>query len=216
MNAPAKSSAVIVGCLSLFLNSPSVCAAVTNWDHQPGSGGFPAIRAGDNIWIDTTVTKSRSYNGALAEIGPGLQFAGWRVASAAELSGLLGAAGLVGGQTVRNREPAMELMAIWGGPYYDLGGRRGVQLIVADKAGGLPNRQTGEFSYDSTFGWSSCCGGNGSPDDQSFSDHAVVLVRQIPEPPGARLALMAGLLAVCGICGRLMARRRKTVSYAAG
>ena len=191
-------SRAFVFCCSLLLTNSVVHAAPIDWDGQPGSLGFNAIRNGDHVWTDLRVTRGMSYSNVVADIGPGLQFDGWRVASADETIELLNSAGLSFGSTLSNRQKVRDLFSIWGGPLYapvpDFYGEAG--LIVGDLtigAGGVtPAREAGGISYEENFGNVSCCG-NWVADNFASTGYAVLLVRQIPEPA----SLLLGLFCAC-------------------
>jgi len=174
----------------LSLSALDSRAAPIDWDSQPGSLGFPAIRLNDDVWMDISVTQGMSHNQVIAEIGPGLRFEGWTVATAAQARGLMGAAGLVAGQSLSNRLPAINLLAIWGGAYRYRAFEYGAAFTVADLGTPFPERQYGAYRYDETWGWNNCCG-DGEPDDRSAPDRGVALVRSIPEPSSNLLVLAA-------------------------
>jgi hypothetical protein len=188
-------------CFYAFFPVPACFASPVDWNGKPGSRGFNAIRNGNDIWIDLTVTRGMSYNSVLSEIGAGLQFEDWRVATADETTRLLlESVNLDYGGSVGNRAKVLNFLAMWGGPLYQVprgGSIHGSDLvIVADlntgDGGAFAGRKFAEIAYDFNYGyfqWLTYA----VDDDFSSSRHGVALVRQIPEPSSASLAILIAI-----------------------
>jgi len=157
----------------------------------------PVIRDTTNNreYLELEPTDAYSYDGVVAELGPGGVFEGWAVASVADMDALVASAGIVHGSTDAGIIAEAEQLRDWFGEVFDSGTAIYCRGLTSDPSTVDPNQQTafeiGRRTLadpDEAIGSAQGYGGKGLTSEET---HLVRDAAIIPEPAGLGLIGLA-------------------------
>ena len=191
----------IIAAAIVLLTAPFATGAVIDADGHPGAGGLPAIldESTGLLWLDISYTDEWSYEQAIDSTAPGEVLEGWRPVTNAEALLMLAHASIQPNRKsrVNLRQPVMNLIGIWGMTHDN--SPTGIEANFVTSSEEIPNafgfKDFGSIRFDAKKGHTSVPVNITDP-ETGFIHIGVAMVKQIPEPTTAALALAALCLAM--------------------